>query len=208
MDYYRKAKYQMNRIGMISTSQKRSRRPTSVEVRQLLSALEERPKSSYKSIPFHRIFLFSILSCMRIGEVVSLRWDEIDVKQKAILMRDRKDPCKKIGNHMYVALLGKAWDIVQEQPRTGDLIFPFKQKRICIVFAEERNRLGIEDLRYHDLRREGASRLFSAGFVIEEVAQVKGHRSLKTLWQIYTELYPRSLHDRFLELQKQRGAVN
>ena len=192
---------------MIATSQKRSRRPTSEEISQLLSALEARAASSYKGIPFHRIFLFSILSCMRIGEVTSLRWDDIDEKQKAILVRDRKHPRKKIGNHMYVALLGEAWDIVQEQPKTSDLIFPFKQKRISIVFGEERNKLGIKDLRYHDLRREGASRLFEAGFVIEEVAQVTGHRSLKTLWQIYTELYPRSLHDRFRELQEKKGGV-
>ena len=207
MDCYRKAKYQMSRLGMIATSQKRSRRPTSEEISQLLTALEARAAGSYKGIPFHRIFLFSILSCMRIGEVTSLRWDDIDEKQKAILVSVRKHPRKKIGNHMYVALLGEAWDIVQEQPKNSDLIFPFKQKRISIVFAEERNKLGIEDLRYHDLRREGASRLFEAGFVIEEVAQVTGHRSLKTLWQIYTELYPRSLHDRFRELQEKRAGV-
>lgn len=204
---YTIAKYQLNKLGMISMSQKRSRRPTSEEVSQLLSALEYRAERSYKAIPFHRIFLFSILSCMRIGEVTSLRWDDIDHKQKAILVRDRKHPLKKIGNHMYVALLGEAWDIVQEQPKVGDLIFPYKQKRISIVFGEERNRLGIRDLRYHDLRREGASRLFEAGFVLEEVAQVTGHQSLKTLWQIYTELYPRSLHEKYKELQAKGRAT-
>lgn len=205
MECYRSAKYQMSKLGMIAHSQKRSRRPTKDETDALLVALEERSRHSYKKIPFHRIFLFSILSCMRIGEVTRLRWDDIDHQQKAILVRDRKHPRKKMGNHMYVALLGDAWDIVMMQPKTSDQIFPYRHKRISIVFGEERNKLGIEDLRYHDLRREGASRLFEAGFVIEEVAQVTGHRSLKTLWQIYTELYPRSLHDRFKELQDKRS---
>lgn len=205
MECYRSAKYQMSKLGMIAHSQKRSRRPTKDETDALLVALEERSRHSYKKIPFHRIFLFSILSCMRIGEVTRLRWDDIDHQQKAILVRDRKHPRKKMGNHMYVALLGDAWDIVMMQPKTSDLIFPYRHKRISIVFGEERNKLGIHDLRYHDLRREGASRLFEAGFVIEEVAQVTGHRSLKTLWQIYTELYPRSLHDRFKELQEKRS---
>ncbi|MFQ1679147.1 site-specific integrase [Pantoea dispersa] len=202
---YQQAKYQLQKLGMTASSQKRSRRPTQDETNALLIALETRSRRSNLKIPFHRIFLFSILSCMRIGEVTSLRWDDIDHKQKAILVRDRKHPRKKLGNHMYVALLGEAWDIVMEQPRTSELIFPFKHKRISIVFGEERNKLGIEDLRYHDLRREGASRLFEAGFVLEEVAQVTGHRSLKTLWQIYTELYPRSLHDRYKALQESRG---
>lgn len=207
MECYRSAKYQMSKLGMIANSQKRSRRPTKGETDALLIALESRSRSSYKKIPFHQIFLFSILSCMRIGEVTRLRWEDIDHAQKAILVRDRKHPRKKMGNHMYVALLGDAWNIVMMQPKTSELIFPYKHKRISIVFGEERNKLGIEDLRYHDLRREGASRLFEAGFVIEEVAQVTGHRSLKTLWQIYTELYPRSLHDRLKELQDKRSEV-
>lgn len=208
LQFYQQAKYQLQKLGMIASSQKRSRRPTQDETNALLVALETRSQRSYQNIPFHRIFLFSILSCMRIGEVTNLRWADIDYEQKAILVRDRKHPRKKLGNHMYVALLGEAWDIVQEQPKTNDLIFPFKQKRICIVFAEERNKLGIQDLRYHDLRREGASRLFEAGFVIEEVAQVTGHRDLKTLWQIYTELYPRSLHDRYKALQESKSITS
>lgn len=204
---YQQAKYQLSKLGMISHSQKRSRRPTKEEINSLLIALEDRSRSSYKKIPFHRIFMFSILTCMRIGEVTSLRWDDVDEAQKAVLVRDRKHPRKKMGNHMYVPLLGEAWDILQEQPKTSELIFPFRHKRISIVFGEERDKLEIQDLRYHDLRREGASRLFEAGFVIEEVAQVTGHRSLKTLWQIYTELYPRSLHERFRELQEKRCDV-
>lgn len=207
MECYRSAKYQMSKLGMIANSHKRSRRPTKDETDALLVALENRSRSSYKKIPFHHIFLFSILSCMRIGEVTRLRWEDIDHAQRAILVRDRKHPRKKMGNHMFVALLGDAWDIVMMQPKTSELIFPYKHKRISIVFGEERNKLGIEDLRYHDLRREGASRLFEAGFVIEEVAQVTGHRSLKTLWQIYTELYPRSLHDKFNELQKKKSTL-
>ncbi|CTQ08654.1 hypothetical protein BN1200_280066 [Klebsiella variicola] len=53
-------------------------------------------------------------------------------------------------------------------------------------------------------RREGASRLFEAGFSIEEVAQVTGRRSLNILWQVYTELFPKTLHDKFNRLQKEK----
>ncbi|MCZ4058236.1 site-specific integrase [Pantoea sp. LMR881] len=202
LDDFGYAKYQMNKLRMITSSQKRSRRPTQQETDRLIDALKVRELTSYQKIPFSDIFMFSILTCMRIGEVTRIRWEDIDHAQKAVLVRDRKDPRKKIGNHMKVALLGEAWDIMKRQPEKDECIFPFKPKNISLVFAQERNKLGIKDLRYHDLRREGVSRLFEAGFTIEEVAQVSGHRSLSTLWQVYTELFPKSLHDRFDELQK------
>jgi integrase len=53
----------------------------------------------------------------------------------------------------------------------------------------ERNKLGIEDLRYHDLRREGVSHLF------EKVAQVTSHINLNILWLVYTQLFPHKLHN-------------
>lgn len=194
---YMNARYTMTKSGMIAPGGIRSRRPTREECALLLEALKAKEKTSYLSIPYSEVFMFSILTCMRIGEVTRLRWEDLDEKQKAVTVRDRKDPRKKIGNHMTVALLGEAWEIVQRQPRNTDLIFPYKSKTISQAYRQERDKLNIVDLRYHDLRREGVSRLFEAGFSIEEVAQVSGHRSLKLLWKVYTELFPRSLHDKF-----------
>ncbi len=194
---YMNARYTMTKSGIIAPGGIRSRRPTREECALLLEALQGREKSSYLSIPYSEIFMFSILTCMRVGEVTKLRWADLDETQRAVMVRDRKDPRKKIGNHMTVALLGDAWDIVQRQSRTTDLIFPYKSKTISQAYRQERDRLHIVDLRYHDLRREGVSRLFEAGFSIEEVAQVSGHRSLKLLWKVYTELFPRSLHEKF-----------
>ncbi|KHN50690.1 tyrosine-type recombinase/integrase [Pectobacterium fontis] len=192
-------------MGLVGKSQRRSRRPASDELAMLEEGLRARQEHRSAAIPFVDILNFSILSCMRIGEVCRIRWDDIDEKQKAVLVRDRKDPRKKDGNHMMVPLLGEAWDIVQRQPKKSVLIFPYAAKSVTAGFQRVRSALGIEDLRYHDLRREGASRLFEAGFSIEEVAQVTGHRSLNVLWQVYRELYPKNLHERFDELKKQRS---
>lgn len=192
-------------MGVVGKSQRRSRRPVGDELERLEEGLRARQDHRSAAIPFIDILNFSILSCMRIGEVCRIRWDDIDEKQKAVLVRDRKDPRKKDGNHMMVPLLGNAWGIVQRQPKKSELIFPYNAKSVTAGFQRVRSALGIEDLRYHDLRREGASRLFEAGFSIEEVAQVTGHRSLNVLWQVYRELYPKSLHQRFDELSKQRS---
>ncbi|CDH24795.1 site-specific integrase [Xenorhabdus bovienii] len=195
----------LTQMGLIGKAQRRSRRPEREELERLIEALRKRGEHWKSKIPYEDILNFSILTCMRIGEVCGIRWDDIDEKQRAVLVRNRKDPRKKTGNHMFVPLLGNAWDIVQKQPKSdNELIFPYNTSSISLGFHRVCTELGIEDLRYHDLRREGASRLFEAGFSIEEVAQVTGHRSLNVLWQVYTELYPQSLHDKFNKLMQQK----
>ncbi|EOB4973542.1 site-specific integrase [Vibrio fluvialis] len=182
---------------LVGKSEKRTRRPTNDELSRLMNGLRKREE--YRSngsirIPFTDILEFSILTCMRIGEVCRIRWEDLDHKNKTIVVRDRKDPRKKAGNHMIVPLLGDAFDIVIRQAPTSERIFPYNSKSVSAGFQKVRNDLQITDLRYHDLRREGASRLFEKGYSIEEVAQVTGHRNLNILWQVYTQLNPHDLH--------------
>jgi integrase len=182
--------------GLIAKSNKRSRRPTAIEIEKLKVGLAERTEQRAAHIPYVDLLDFSILSCMRIGEVCRITWADVDEDQKAVIVRDRKDPRKKAGNHMLVPLLGGAWEILQKQPRDDERVWPFNERSVTAGFQRVRNALGIEDLRYHDLRREGASRLFEKGYSIDEVAQVTGHRNINTLWQVYTELFPKRLHDK------------
>ena len=56
---------------------------------------------------------------------------------------------------MIVPLLGGSFDIAQRQPKIDERIFPYNPKSVSSGFQRVRNELGIEDLRYHDLRREG-----------------------------------------------------
>lgn len=184
-------------MGLIGKSKRRTRRPVEDELDKLKVGLQKRSEQRESKIPFVDILDFSILTCMRIGEVCKILWTDVDEESRSVVVRDRKDPRKKSGNHMIVPLLGEAWNILQKQPRTAERIFPYNSRSVTAGFQRVRNVLGIKDLRYHDLRREGASRLFEAGFSIEEVAQVTGHRSLSVLWQVYTELYPKSLHEKY-----------
>jgi len=187
-------------MGLIGKSDRRTRRPTQVELDKLkvgLQIRENQKPNGHIRIPYLDILDFSILTCMRIGEVCKLRWDDLNLEHKTIIVRDRKDPRKKEGNHMIAPLLGDSFSIATKQPKTCELIFPYNSRSVTAGFQRVRNDLGIEDLRYHDLRREGASRLFEQGYSIEEVAQVTGHRNLNILWQVYTQLFPHKLHDKF-----------
>ncbi len=183
-------------LQLIGKSNRRNRRPTTKELDKLRQGLEARQNHRVAEIPYLDILDFSILTCMRIGEVCSIRWEDVDQEQKAVMVRNRKDPRKKAGNHMMVPLLGDSWDILQKQSKEKDLVFPYNPRSVTAGFQRVRNELGIKDLRYHDLRREGASRLFELGYKIDEVAQVTGHRNINTLWQIYTELFPSRLHEK------------
>ncbi|WP_269521066.1 tyrosine-type recombinase/integrase [Alteromonas sp. BMJM2] len=136
-------------------------------------------------IPYHDLFLISILTCCRISEVCKLKWRDLDIKQKTILVRDRKNPNGSIGNHCILPLLGDALGIVLRQPQTDERIFPFNARSITSGFRRTRQKLNIPDLRYHDLRREGASRLIEMGYSVEETARVTGHRDLNVLWRVY-----------------------
>ena len=78
-------------MGLIGKSK---RRPASDELDRLLAGLEARSDHVVAKIPFVDILNFSILSCMRVGEVCKIRWDDVDEKQRAVLVRDRKDPRK------------------------------------------------------------------------------------------------------------------
>ena len=53
-------------------------------------------------------------------------------------------------------------------------------------------KINIHDLRFHDMRHEGISRLFEKGWSIHEVALVSGHKDWKMLKR-YTNLRPESL---------------
>ena len=90
-------------MGLVGKSQKRTRRPTDNEIDRLKEGLQARQDfrpNGKTRIPYIDILDFSILTCMRIGEVCKLRWEDLNQEHKTIIVRDRKDPRKKEGNHM------------------------------------------------------------------------------------------------------------
>jgi integrase len=94
----------LHELNLIGKSERRSRRPTSMEIDRLKEALEKRQGKKMSTIPYLDILDFSILSCMRIGEVCAVTWADVDDAQKAVLVRNRKDPRKQSGNHMLAAI--------------------------------------------------------------------------------------------------------
>lgn len=187
----------------LGPGKQRDRRPTDAELAALAAYFHEHPRLS---APMWDLCLFAIASAMRVGEIVRLRWEDLDEENRLIFVRDRKDPKKKAGNDMQVPLLAGPfrWEGTVVDPlsiilrqRTASLrrglIFPFVAKTVSVTFERATAGCGIDDLTFHDLRHDAISRLFEAGYRIEEVAIVSGHKSWKNL-QRYTHLRPQSLH--------------
>src|SRR3546814_2836885 len=55
-----------------------------------------------------RIVRFALASAMRQEEISRIRWSDVDVEQRIVLVRDRKDPREKDGNDQWVPLLNLA----------------------------------------------------------------------------------------------------
>lgn len=182
----------LKQLGLVEHSKRRDRRPTQDELRRILKDLERTQPDSV--IPAADILNFALWTSRRVGEICRVLWADYDRKAKTLIVRDMKDPRRKAGNDFKFPLLGDAAKIIDRQPMIDERIFPYVSDSVTARFQRARDRLGIVDLRFHDLRREAASRLFEAGYQIHEVAQVTGHKSLETLWRIYTKLHPEAMH--------------
>ena len=66
-------------------------------------------------------------------------------------------------------------------------LFPTSPEALRGVWRRTTNKLGIEDLHFHDLRHEATSRFFEKGLNVMEVAAITGHKDLRML-QRYTHL--------------------
>ena len=91
-------------------------------------------------------------------------------------------PCgDKKGNDVYCEFSPEGPAIIKSMPRVEPQIFPYSTSAISAAFIRACRFLEIEDLRFHDLRHEGISRLFELGKTIPQAAAVSGHRSWTSL---------------------------
>lgn len=171
-------------FGMVSKSAKRDRRPTVDEMTRLMQHFEAKIRRR-NSMPMHRVCAFAMFSTRRQDEISRIRWD--DLEPGRVLVRDMKHPGDKMGNDTWCVLPPEAEAIARAMPRVAQEIFPFSAIAMSAAFTRACVTLGISDLHFHDLRHEGASRLFELGWTIPRVAEVTGHRTWQSL-QRYSHL--------------------
>jgi len=162
---------------MPSNGKSRDRRLEGKESKLLLKHLSGEAKA---------VFEFAIETAMRRGEILSLEWRNIDLKNLTATLKDTKN-----GEVRAVPLSTTAIRILKEHPggNGAKRVFSITQSKLRKDWESARTAAGVPDIRLHDLRHEAASRLFEKGLNVMEAASVTGHKTLSLLKR-YTHLNP------------------
>ena len=180
------ARVALKRLGLIGKGTERDRRPTTDELNRLFRCFDDNERLT---LPMTRIVKFAVATAMRLDEICRVEWTDLDVDRRMLLIRDRKDPRNKTGNDQRIPLFAAtgfdAWALVTEQAKelghAKGRIFPCNSRSVRTAFRRACVEVSAKDLHFHDLRHEGTSRLFEAGFAIEQVSLVTGHKDWKML---------------------------
>lgn len=122
-----------------------------------------------------------ILTGCRLGEIMTLRWEHVDIPGKALRLTDSKtgakvvhlgQPAIDVLNNV-ARLQDNPWVIVGSLPgaRLSDLQ-PFWQRA--------RARAGLKDVRIHDLRHTFASAAVASGQGLPMIGKLLGHTQIQT----------------------------
>lgn len=112
---------------------------------------------------------------MRAGEILSLKWDDIDLVAGRIRLTTSKN-----GTSRTVPLTEAAVELLESLPtRSGKPIAVFRNTvALDSAFRAACTKADLRDLRFHDLRHEAASR-FAPHMTVQVLAKVMGWRTLQ-----------------------------
>lgn len=128
---------------------------------------------------------FAIETAMRRGEMVKLGWKHVHLQQGYL---ELPASITKNGKPRIVPLTTRALRILATQPRCGEHVFATNANTVKLAFKRARARVGSEDLRLHDLRHEGTSRLFEkTDLRANEIGHVTGHTDPRMLERYYNK---------------------
>lgn len=124
----------------------------------------------------------AIESAMRQGELLALAWSDVDLERRVAKLRDTKN-----SEARDVPLSTRAVEIIRALPRPIDSkapLFPVDQDIVIRTFRQACNDAGIENLKFHDLRHEAATRI-CARLPMHEAMRVIGHKTPSMLMRYY-----------------------
>lgn len=173
----------LQRGKVLAKSQSRDRRVSDDELNQIVQHL----MGKFLMVPTHTFVRLAVALPRRREELLTMRWD--DYTGTTIKLRDTKNPTRP--RDEVIPIPPAAKKIIDALPRfEGESrILPYKPESVSAAFQRAVREIGLSDIRLHDLRHEGISRLFEAGLQIQEVALISGHTSWAALRR-YTHIKP------------------
>lgn len=168
----------------------RDRRLEEGEEERLLEAASAR---------FRPVILFALETAMRRGEIAGLEWKYVNLGGRHVVLPETKNSEPRT-----VPLGPTALSILREQPRSIDQrsVFGFTEPQITKAMRFACRKAKLEDLRFHDLRHEAASRFFErTDLDVMEIKAITGHKTLQMLAR-YTHLRTARLADRLAGMRR------
>ena len=129
--------------------------------------------------PLKSIVIIALNTGMRRGEILGLKWQDIDFKEKNCMLWDTKNKEKRI------VPLNSQCMIYSWNKKNPDSEYVFSgespkghvgETYMTHMFKEMVKKLGIQDFRFHDLRHTFASWLVMKGINLKTVQELLGHK--------------------------------
>ena len=133
----------------------------------------------------YQIICFGLNTGMRLGEILSLKWKNIDIRKGVIQVRhtktnkDRDVPINSFLSSI-LASLDQSGEYLFTYDRTGQRLQSIKKS-----FATALSKAQIDDFRFHDLRHTFSSYLAMGGVEENTRAELLGHAK-RTMTSTYT----------------------
>ncbi|MFZ6016426.1 MAG: tyrosine-type recombinase/integrase [Nitrospirota bacterium] len=132
---------------------------------------------------------------MRKGEILNLKWSDVDLKNRRITLTNTKNNEIRIipiNDTFYQELINL------KDNSQGEYVFCNAKKKpfsdIKKAFVSALKRAGIKDFRFHDLRHTFGSHLVMKGVDLRTVQQLLGHKDIKMTMR-YSHLSPGHLQE-------------
>jgi len=167
---------------------------------------------------YHALFYLALYTGMRLGEILALRWSEVDLelgfisvirslyKRGRVEIGEPKSQSSRRRISMPASLAAVLRGHRKEQEANGvllgrpleeaDLVFAYPGNRpldpstVYHTFQKTLKRAAIPRIRFHDLRHTHASLLFAANIHPKIVSERLGHSSVSFTLDIYSHLVP------------------
>ena len=176
-----------------------SMEPVRNEVDRWLTADEEERLLASSSPWLREMMGFALHTGMRQGEILNLQWQDVDFARGILMVMKSKNGTRRtipLNATVYELLAAKqattgaARGPVFTTPRGHELHVRYLAREFC----EARDRAGIPDFRFHDMRHTFATRLVQRGVDLYKVQRLLGHKT-SLMTQRYAHHSPESLRE-------------
>jgi len=169
----------VKQVRLLKENNQRLRYLTNDEVQRLLKELAPHIRP---------VVVCALYTGMRRGEILNLTWDDVDLKQGIIFVRQSKS-----GERREVPISSALAGVFKALPRTSDYLFSVgnghRMRSVREGFISATKRAGILNFTFHDLRHTFASHLVMSGVDLLAVKELLGHKSINMTLR-YAHLSP------------------